>query len=553
MGVQLIQNRTVMSAILALAVAGYQPVVLSADLDLVMAAKNDDTTQIEALLKTGVDVNIPEADGATALSWAVYNDDTNAVEQLIQAGADVNAANEYGINPLHLACANQNAEIVSLLLKANAKPDNPKLTGETPLMTCAGMGVVAAVQQLIDSGANVNVVESEDDQTALMWAAAEKHADVVKLLVDNGAQVNAKSRIVPFAEPHIIKVPSVTGLNFTPSIRFRKFTGGFTALQFAAQQGDLESARAMLETEAGADLDYSNEENGTALMVAIASGHEELGKYLLEKGANPNVKDWYGLAPLHYALHQGVLIMNGQSPFGSDKLGWERKNMPGMVKALLEFGADPNVRVDYEYPKLDNEFLRSNDNPSQIHITGATPLHLAAASGDMESMRILMEHGADISLKTAGGASVLLLAAGGGAEAGMRDEQQSIEVAKLAMSMGDKNINVSLTDKSVVNGPGAGKADGRTIAHFAVTTGWKDMISFLAENKANLDVPDRYGMTPLMLAMGDPESRYYRSIGIGRYDDRYRRIPANEDIEKLLLQLGAKPFTGKRVRKGSVD
>ena len=119
--------------------------------------------------------------------------------------------------------------------------------------------------------------------------------------------------------------------------------------------------------------------------------------------------------------------------------------------------------------------------------------------------------------------------------------------------MGDKNINVSLTDKSVVNGPGAGKADGRTILHFAVTTGWKDMVQFLAENGANLDVADRYGMTPLMLAMGDPESRYYRSIGIGRYDDRYRRIPANKDIEELLLKLGAKPFTGKRVRKGSVD
>ena len=53
--------------------------------------------------------------------------------------------------------------------------------------------------------------------------------------------------------------------------------------------------------------------------------------------------------------------------------------------------------------------------------------------------------------------------------------------------------------------------------------------------------------------MGDPESRYYRSIGIGRYDDRYRRIPANKEIEKLLLELGAKPFTGKIIKKGSVD
>lgn len=247
------------------------------------------------------------------------------------------------------------------------------------------------------------------------------------------------------------------------------------------------------------------------------------------------------------------MIMNGRSPFGSDHLGWERKNMPGMVKALLEAGADPNVRVDYEFPKLDNEFFRSNDNPSQIHIIGATPLHLAAASGDLESMRILVEGGADVSLKTAGGASVLLLAAGGGAEAGMRDEMQAIEAAKLAMQLGDKDVNVHLTDKSAINGPGAGKEDGRTIVHFAVTTGWLNMVRFLADHGVNLDGADRYGMTPLMLAMGDPESRYYRSIGVGRYDDRYRRIPANKEMEALLLQLGAKPFTGKVVRKGSVD
>ncbi len=527
--------------------------VLAAADDLVLAAKANNLEGLQSLLKEGADVDSAEADGATALAWSVYNDDVDAMDLLIQAGADVNAANDYGINPLHLACENRNAVIVSKLLKAHADPNQPKLTGETPLMACAGMGVTDAIRELLVYGANVNARETEGDQTALMWAAAEGYADVVKLLVDSGADINAKSRIVPFAEPHIIEVPSVTGLNFPRSIRFRKFTGGYTALQFAAQQGNVESARAMLDAEAGAILDYSNEENGTALMVAIASGHEQMGLYLLEQGANPNVKDWYGLAPIHYALHQGVLIMNGQSPFGTDHLDWERKNLPVMLKALLESGADPNVRVDYEFPKLDNEFLRSNDNPSQIHITGATPLHLAAASGDMTSMRILIDHGSDIHATTTGGASVLMLAAGGGAEADMRDERQSIETARLAMAMGDRNVNVYLTDKSAINGPGANKEDGRTIAHFAVTRDWKDMIRFLAENGANLDRPDRYGMTPLMLAMGDPESRYYRAIGVGRYDDRYRRIPAEKEIEALLLELGAKPFSGKVIKKGSVD
>jgi hypothetical protein len=79
------------------------------------------------------------------------------------------------------------------------------------------------------------------------------------------------------------------------------------------------------------------------------------------------------------------------------------------------------------------------------------------------------------------------------------------------------------------------------------------MIRFLADVGVNLDHADRYGMTPLMLAMGDPEARYYRNIPIGRYDDRFRRPGANEKIEKLLLEVGAKPFAGTIVNKGSID
>jgi hypothetical protein len=115
------------------------------------------------------------------------------------------------------------------------------------------------------------------------------------------------------------------------------------------------------------------------------------------------------------------------------------------------------------------------------------------------------------------------------------------------------DVNAQLTENDAKNGPGAGKIDGRNIMHFAVTLAWPKMIRFLADLGVNLDKRDRYGMTPLMIAMGDPEARYYRKIPVGRYDDRYRRPRANEKIEQLLLDVGASPFTGTIVDKGSVD
>ncbi len=77
------------------------------------------------------------------------------------------------------------------------------------------------------------------------------------------------------------------------------------------------------------------------------------------------------------------------------------------------------------------------------------------------------------------------------------------------------------------------------------------MIRFLAEQGANLDAKDKYGQTPLSIALGDPEGRLYRQITGGRYDDRFRRPRQHKETAELLVQLGATPFTGKvRSRSG---
>lgn len=538
-----------LGALSALLMAGH--VALGNAMSLLDAAKEGNFAALQAAIKARSDVNSALGDGTTALAWAVYNNDLDAVDLLIRSGADVNAADDLGVTSLSLACQNSNANITSKLLEAGADPDLAKVTGVTPLMECANVGAVEALELLLAHEADVNARENKKGQTALMWAAAERHPDVVQMLVSNGADVHARSREIPEPEPFIIKIAkgqSVWGSNYPHTVRFPRISGGFTALYFAAQQGDLESAKILIK--AGADINSPHPEHGSPLVIAIASGHEELGMYLLESGADPNIRDAWGVSPLHYALHRGVLILNSFKKPSSNGDAWVPRDMPRLVEALLDHGADPDARIEYSFPFLDHVFTAVGDDlPPQIDPVGATPLLVAAASGNVEAMNLL-EEVSDVKAKTIGGATLFMLASGAGSERGARNEKEALEAARLALSLGGGSVNDVLTELAP-DGPAKGVADGRTALHFAVTVGWTDMIRFLVENGADINARDRYGVTPMMVALGDPEGRYYRNVGDGDYDHRYRRstdnagISGDKRLADLLLELGAEPFTGK--------
>lgn len=506
------------------------------------------------LVAFAIPVAADESDSATALAWAVYRDDAPAVDLLLVTGADVNASNDYGVTPLHLACANGNSAIVRQLLDAGADPNRSKLTGETPLMTCAASGALDATRSLLAHGADVNAAERAEHQTALMWAAAGQHAELVEELIARGADVEARSTLIAEPEPYVSETPGLTvfGSNYPPTMRFRKTSGGFTALHFAAQQGALECARFLLA--GGADIDSPHPEYGSPLIIAIASGHKDLARYLLEKDADPNVTDTWGIAPLHYALHEGVLILNNFKPSQTDRFGWTRENMPELLAALLAQGADPNARIEYSYAYLDDPFLaRSMEDPPLVDPVGATPLLLAAASGDVESMRILAEV-SETRAKTIGGATAFMLAAGAGAERGARKEKPALEAARFALEIGAGDVDDRLTEIAA-DGPAKGIADGRTALHFAANLGWSEVVRFVAQEGADMNARDRYGMTPLTIALGDPEGHYYRQVGDGNYDGRFRKLDpsvnGDEQLAELLVSLGARPYTGEyRDRSG---
>ena len=468
-----------MGMVLLFSTAGF-----AAEADLVEAAEKGDRAAVRNLLGQDVDVNLARADGTTALAWAVHRNDAETVDLLIAADADVNAANEYGVTPLALACTNRNAGMIGKLLDAGANPNAAQWTGETPVMTCARTGSVDGLRTLLDRGGEPNARESQKGQTALMWAVAGKHDDVARLLLERGADVQARSE------------------------------SGFTALMFAGQQGTLEIARMLLAV--GADVNAATPENGSALVVASASGHEDLAVYLVENGADPNVPDADGITALHYAAQKGMTVVSGvdNDPYLAYLF---RPNMRELAKALLDHGADPNVRIEKPPSRLMLMYR------PRLRLAGATPFFLAAATGDAELMRILTAGGADPRIPTEANTTPLMAATGMGwvpRNIGMRSAEEkkaALEAVRLAVELGNE-----------VNAEGE---RGMAALHGAASQGSESIIEFLVGQGADVNQMDTCGQTPLSMAQGDPAGLVDRS-------DRFR---VSQGAVDLLLELGADP------------
>jgi uncharacterized protein len=340
------------------------------ELSLLEAVKAGDAKTARSLLARKVDVNKPEADGTTALHWAVENDDLDLTTALLQAGAKAQVANRHGITPLHLAATNGNARIIERLIVAGAGSNATTPGGETPLMMAARTGNADALTVLIGHGASVNARESWRGQTALMWAAIENNAAAIRVLTAAGADIHAKS-----------------------------MSGMFTSLLFAVRGGHLEATRALLD--AGADVNERLPDGMSALVLAVYNAHYELASLLLDRGADPNAS-----AQGWTALHQ---------------VAWSRRpnrgfNLPGavptgrldsleLVRRLVAHGAAINAQMTKE-PR--------DGNRNMLNRIGATPFVMAAKSADVPLMRVLLECGADPKIKTTDGTSALMAAAGVG-------------------------------------------------------------------------------------------------------------------------------------------
>ena len=308
-----------------------------------------------------------------------------------------------------------------------------------------------------------------------MWAAAQRHREVVRVLIEHGADVHARSttvtQLVGIGERGNLDEPGggpegKSGMEIA--------NGGFTPLMFAAQQGDAETADLLLH--AGANMNDTAADGNSVLVIASHSGHGKFAAFLLEKGADPDA-----IGAGYSALHSAVLRADVE-----------------LVKTLLAHGANANSQLTRGTPvrRWTYHWIFT------ANLIGATPYLLAAQYAEPEIMRTLAHSGADPSATMTDGTTAMMAAVGRGqgcttdrrgrniaveaVNAERANGQRTIETVKLALSFGGQ-INE------------AHPSDGNTAVHTAAANGFKAVFRFLVDNGGDPSMKNKAGKTPAEL------------------------------------------------------
>lgn len=520
-------NRHSLAGVALLLVALLPALHAATDSALVMAAKDGDLRAVRALLAKRVNVNETARDGSTALLWAVYHSDVEMTKALLAAGAKADPANKYGVTPLIQAARTGDTPLIDSLLKAGAKATLAHPDGETALMAAARTGRIDAVRLLIEAASDVNATTYQQE-TPLMWASAEGHAAVVKALLDAKADANRKTRITTLDQRKHADHP----------------TGGFTALMYAVRNGHEAVARAL--AAGGADLNLTNGDGATALIIAIVNDRLDLAATLVDLGANANDGSLYFAVDMHDATTD--MRARDGSRLRADHPN--KMTALDLIAKLLEKGADPNKAFTGQ---LHSSTLCCGEE------INASPFYRAAVAADVEALKLMIKHGADVEwspkpVKKAGndedggggrgnanvGRTPVLASINGGRGAAFAagpgferlgpppfreaSNREPVEAIKVLLAAG-ANPNVKAPD-------------GSTPLHQAVTARQVPIIRELVGAGAKLDAVNKDNLTPLQLAEkpepppppgNNTDSRAYRP----KRNTREEVIAAVRELMKL--------------------
>lgn len=498
-----------------------------ADPRLADAMARQDKMAVRALLKQGVDVNAPAADGATALIWAAHWDDVEAVDLLLKAGARIDAADDHGVTALARACSNASVRMVTTLLNAKANPNIAQTSGATPLIAAIRVGNEEIVRTLIARGANVNAATVANKFTPLMWAIADGQTEMAAALLDARADIHAVT------------------------------SDGFSALTIAARNGDIDIAKRLIA--GGLPVNETGPNRIHALPYAALSNQDAFAVFLLEQGADPNAR-LEGVTALHAASGNATQYLSEWQRARSAGLGLGGGGRGGaaagrgrgrgaagpmvtktdLIKALLAKGADINAGTTST--AMGSSYIgRPTKGAFESHscgtgdYRGATPLWLASFSANVPVMEVLLKAGADLKRTSDDGTTPLMVAAGLGRctfNPALKRGPRSTGAEAAVTLLLDAGADIHAVNEADF-----------TALHGAAYRGLNEVIKILVDRGANINARDYRGRTAYRLVEGSKQSfqfqaypetaEFVKSLGAdtrlgvpGTVQERMRDIPA---------------------------
>ena len=450
---------------------------------LMLAARNGNPDAVKVLIEGGANVNARETlRGTTALMWAVEQKHPAAVKALLAGGADVKLKSagaglprNYLAPRVNTAAVKQAAERYARAA-ANGRTYEEQLKWERENGQFSGpptIGEQLARLQGQSAAAPAPAGQSQAGAAPAPGPASAASAAATAPAAGGGrgrgrggagrggaaAAGAAAARGAGAGEDETddneVVVAGLVGSG----------GGGLTALVFAAREGDLESAKLLVD--AGADVNQTTEYGWTPLLTATNNRHYQLGKYLLEHGADVNKANKGSWTPLYIATDNRN-IEGGDYPVPKPDM-----DHLDFIKLLLEHGADPNARAK------DNTLTRTIFTMQWFFEEGCTPFVRAAQSSDTELMQLLLDWGADPFTPTAFGDTALTAAGGIGWVEGVtyeRSQKENLEAIKMLVYLG---LDVN----------GANK-DGRTALMGTAMKGRNEALQFLVDHGAKLDQRD---------------------------------------------------------------